>query len=162
MKIYTNKNEFLNAVESGENTVCLFENTEEPTDELAIQGLNSLARKSKTFNVAPAFLCKITEASGKSKYLYYYALECFFDENLISYSISEFHCNKEQKVIATFGRLFHEVIEQSFILHNNEYDIYQLLYVYKSFLMFDNLSFTDFLESPHFLECNHVTELMNY
>lgn len=162
MKIYTNKNEFLKAVESDDDNICFFENTEEPTDELAIKGLNSLSRKSKKYDTSPIFLCKVTEASGKSKYLYFYVMEYFFDDSLISYSIFEFHCNKEQKVIATFGRLYHEVLEQNFNLQDNDYDIYHLLYVYKSFSVFDDVPFTNFLDSPHFLECSQITDLVNY
>ncbi|MEQ4191144.1 hypothetical protein ABNM11_21030 [Pseudomonas syringae] len=162
MKIYTNKNDFLKVVESGDDNACLFENAEEPTDEFAIKGLSSLSRKSKKYGTSPKFLCKVTEASGKSKYLYFHVIEYFFDDSLISYNIFEFYCNKEQKVIATFGRLFHEVLEQKFNLHDNNYDIYHLLYVYKSFSVFDDVPFTEFLDSPHFLECSQITDLINY
>ncbi|MFI3044450.1 hypothetical protein [Pseudomonas coronafaciens] len=162
MKLYTNKIEFLEAVELGYDDVCLFENTEAPADDLAIQGLNSLKRKAIRHDALPSLLGKIKDSTDKSKYFFYYSQEVLLGENLISYVICEFHCNKYGKVIATFGRLFHEVIEQSYNVQGHDYDIYQLLYVYKSFSMFDDLPFTDFLESPHFHECIQLTDLVNY
>ncbi|MEN4750700.1 hypothetical protein ABEH28_13130 [Pseudomonas sp. Ps21-P2] len=162
MKLYTNKIDFLESVELGNYDVCLFEYTEAPSDELAIQGLDSLKRKAIRHDALPSLLGKMTDSTGKSKYLFYYSQEFLFDENLISYVICEFRCNKHGKVIATFGRLFHEIIEQSYNVQGNDYDIYQLIYVYKSFSMFDDLPFTDFLESPHFDECILISDLLNY
>lgn len=162
MKVYTNKSEFTKAVRSGVSSICLIETTEEPSDALAIQGLNSLSRKSKVFGATPIILCRITDEIGKSKYLYYYSLQYFFDDSLMGYNIYEFHCNKHQKVIATLGRLFHELFEQNFNVQGNEYDIHQLLHVYKSSSLSDDLNFVEFLESPHFLECIQVNDLIYY